>query len=152
MYQTHFEILRNTRQNILTAVENLSDEQLNIIPEKYNNNLVWNLGHVIVTHQRLVYVMSGLKTKLEPDFIGRYSKGTKPETIVSSEEIEFIKSNFFSTIDGNIADLKEGIFTTYKEYPTSYGFTLKSVEDAIIFNNIHEGVHYGSILALRKLV
>ena len=44
----------------------------------------------------------------------------------------------------------KSMFDSYSEYPTSYNYTLRSIEDAINFNNIHEGVHYGYALALRK--
>jgi hypothetical protein len=49
-------------------------------------------------------------------------------------------------------DYQHGVFKSYKEYPTSYGFELKSIDDAIIFNNVHESLHLGTIMALKKLV
>jgi hypothetical protein len=33
-------------------------EQLNKIPEGYNNNLIWNIAHVVVVQQMLVYKLS----------------------------------------------------------------------------------------------
>ena len=37
-------------------------------------------------------------------------------------------------------------------YETSFGYTLHGVEEAILFNNTHEGMHIGTILALRYFV
>ena len=34
---------------------------------------------------------------------------------------------------------------------TSYNVILKTVEDAIVFNNIHEGLHLGYMMALNRL-
>jgi hypothetical protein len=35
-------------------------EQLNKVPRGFNNNIIWNIAHVIVTQQILVYKLSGL--------------------------------------------------------------------------------------------
>ncbi len=47
---------------------------------------------------------------------------------------------------------RAGRFETYREYRTTPGVVLASVEDALRFNLYHEGLHLGSVLALRKLV
>ena len=51
--QYHLDIIKQTRANIIKMTEAQSLEMLNQIPEGFNNNLVWNLGHVIVTQQLL---------------------------------------------------------------------------------------------------
>ena len=33
--------------------------QLNKIPEGFNNNIIWNIAHTVVTHQLLLYKMTG---------------------------------------------------------------------------------------------
>jgi len=148
--QNHIDILKATRANILKAIDGISLEQLNEIPEGYNNNLIWNAGHVVVTQQRLCYVMSGLEVKLPRDIIAIYSKGTKPEKAVTQEEVNQIKTWLTESIDWLEADLAAGIFKTFKTYPTSYGYTLNSIEDAVTFNNVHEGMHLGYIIAMKK--
>ena len=52
---------RITRKNLLKYLNTLSIEELNIIPEGFNNNIFWNIAHVAVTQQILVYKLSGLK-------------------------------------------------------------------------------------------
>jgi len=47
-------------------------------------------------------------------------------------------------------DYDAGIFVGYQSYLTSAGVQLESVEDAIVFNNYHEGIHLGYLLGLRK--
>jgi len=41
-----FNTLRQTRKNILSVIEAYDKEQLNYIPEGFNNNLIWNLGRL----------------------------------------------------------------------------------------------------------
>ena len=49
-------------------------------------------------------------------------------------------------------DYNNGIFKNYSEYTTSVNITLNSIEDGIVFNTYHEGVHLGIILQLLKFV
>ena len=57
-----------------------------------------------------------------------------------------------TTIDCVAEDYKAGIFKDYNSYTVSTGSTLTTVEEAITFNNFHEGIHFGSILALRRAI
>ena len=54
--------------------------------------------------------------------------------------------------DQTEADLGAGTFGPYREYTTTPGVVLASVEGALRFNLFHEGLHLGAILALRKHV
>ena len=47
-------------------------------------------------------------------------------------------------------DYNARAFKNYKEYTVSTGSTLISVDEALVFNNFHEGIHLGYILALIK--
>lgn len=150
--QSQFDILRATRANALKTIDGFSIEQLNQIPEGFKNNLIWHLGHMVVTQQLLVYKFSGLPMHVSDDWIAKYKKGTKPEAEISYEEFEAIKSKLISTIDQMKTDFEKGIFKEFKTYPTSYGYTLTSAGDAIAFNNVHEAMHLGNLISMKKLV
>ncbi|WPC14383.1 hypothetical protein LEQ04_06940 [Riemerella anatipestifer] len=47
-------------------------------------------------------------------------------------------------------DYDDGLFLDYSPYSTSFGIDIKSIKEAIIFNNLHESLHYGYILAQRR--
>lgn len=150
--EKEFNILRQNRKNTLRLIENLSLEQLNIVPKGFNNNIAWNVAHLVVTHQLLCYKLAGLPTKVDDEMINLYRKGTKPERDMTQVEFDNVKELFVSLIAEFEQDFQHGIFKNYNEYPTSANVTLTCIEDAISFNNFHEGIHFGSILALRKLV
>ena len=44
--------------------------------------------------------------------------------------------------------MSAGVFSNFTPYTTSYGYTLTCIEDAIHFNNTHEGMHLGVVIAL----
>jgi len=148
----HFNVLRTTRRNILNATEGLSLEQINTIPAGFSNNIAWNLTHLIATQQLLVYGLSGTPFVVDTDLIETYRKGTKPQKQVTVSEWELYKKLLLTTVDQAEQDYNNGILgSDFKVYTTSYNITLNSLENAITFNNVHEGLHYGTIRALLKL-
>ena len=147
-----FEILNITRNNLLNAVKDLTIEQLAVIPEGFNNNIIWNVGHVVATQQLLCYKLSGLEMYLENDFIDKYKKGSVGSVNLSQEELDYILEQLMVLPTQLENDYNNNKFNNYNAYTTSYNITLDSIEKAIQFNNVHEGLHLGYILAMKKLV
>jgi hypothetical protein len=147
-----FEVNRTSRKMLSSYFENYTLEQLNTIPEGFSNNLIWNLGHVVVTQQLLVYKLSGLPMAVSDAMVEKYRKGTKPEHDVTQEEADQLKALLFQTVDQLEADYNNGVFVNYQEYPTSTGFVLQSAKGAIEFNNFHEGLHIGIMMSIRKFI
>lgn len=150
--QKHFDILIKTRQLLLKITENLSMEQLNKIPQGFKNNIAWNIAHLAVTQQLLCYKLSGLNCLVSDEMIANFQKGTAPNQPISKEEFETIIEQFLRLPLQLEEDYNKGIFKNYSEYKTSVNITLNSVEDGIIFNTYHEGIHLGIILQLMKFV
>lgn len=150
--QKHFETLLITRNNLLKAIENLSEEQLNKIPEGFNNNIIWNVAHILVTQQLLCYKLGNQEMSLDDSFVDLFKKGTQPKHHVSQEEVDIIKEELLVLASRMEEDFNSGMFKNYMSYTTSYNITLNSVEDAIQFNNVHEGLHLGYIMAMKKML
>lgn len=127
-------------------------DQLNRIPKGFNNNILWNIAHTVVTQQLLVYKISGLDMHIPKEWVGLFSKGTKPERTYTAEEVIAIDAALFSTHDALEKDISAGVFKEYTPYTTSTGMVLDSVETTLNFILFHDGIHLGSILALAKLV
>lgn len=149
---SHFNNLRATRQKFIYFLEELSLDALNEIPQNFNNNIFWNIAHAIVTQQLLMYRMTGLKGYVDQTYIDSFKKGTKPESKYSQEQLLYIKEHIFELLDRTEQDYKNNVLGPYQTYETSYGIVLNSVEDALIFNNMHEALHLGYIMAQRKAI
>ena len=145
-----FEIQRTTRANVLKACSDLKLEKMNAIPAGFNNSIAWNLGHILITQKLLVYGLSGNNLNLDSKLVELYRKGSTPETPVTQKDLDKLKAMFLSTVDQCEVDFNNGLFSQFKTYPTSYNYTLKTVEDAILFNNSHEALHFGYIMAMKK--
>lgn len=146
------EIIRETRSYLLENLKDLTTEQLNRIPEGFNNNIIWNLGHMIAAQQGVCYIRAGLTSHMPEDFINIFKSGTKPERAFSEAEIEDIKKLLLSTIDQLEDDYNNKIFGGYTGWTTRYSVEMNSIDDAITFLPFHEGLHSGCCNAVKKLV
>ena len=145
-----FDISIKNRKILKSFLENLSLEELNKIPDGYNNNIAWNIAHTIVTQQILVYRLSGVPTIISKEMVEGYKKGTKPVKLLTQAEVDEIKGLLFSTIEKTKEDFLNNRFTEFETYTVTTKSTLTNVEEAIDFNNFHEGIHLGYILALKR--
>ncbi|WP_299133402.1 DinB family protein [uncultured Tenacibaculum sp.] len=149
---TQFEVLKKSRELVFNLIDGLTIEQLHKIPEGFNNNIAWNVAHLVVTQQLLHYKLSGLQCLVSDELIDNYRKGTKSSETFTEEELEEVKELLLGLPDTLKEDFEAGIFTDYTSYKTSTGFVLDSFKTALAFNNMHEGMHLGVIMAMRKLV
>ena len=145
-----FDVLLKNRAILKSFIESFSLEELNKIPQGFKNNIIWNIAHLIASQQVLVYKLSGLPTLISDDMIEMFRKGSKPQRDLTQKEVDEIKGLLFSTVEKTKEDYKIGVFKSYQSYTTSTNSTLTNVEDALSFNNFHEGIHLGYILALKK--
>lgn len=142
----HFKSLRELWSNLLS---NVPADDLFRVPEGFNNHIAWNAAHVVVTQQSLCYSLSGLDVRIPKYLVDKYRKGTSaadadPESFAEAME------HLHTTADQLGHDYASGTFQGFTSYATSAGITLESIEQAIAFNNVHEGIHIGYVLALRK--
>jgi len=146
-------VLPNTRGFFKTYLENTSLEDLNKIPNGFNNNIVWNIGHIIVTQQLLAYKLSGLPIMLSNTIIDTYKKGSKPERAITQTEVDELKVLLFSTIEKTTEDYNKGLFKNYESYTVSTtGNTLTNIDEAFQFIMFHEGMHLGYVMALLRAI
>ena len=144
----HFEQIRT---RIAELVETIPREHLLTIPEGFSNNIAWHAAHVVVTQQLLVYGLSDVDLAISQELVERYRKGT---TGVEATPESFDEAmEFLMLAPGDLRRrYAAGEFTAFREYRTSAGIDLGSFEDALLFNNIHEGIHLGYMMGLRKAV
>jgi hypothetical protein len=147
--------LKNLRLFVLRQIDGLTSEQLNLIPEGYNNNIIWNLGHLVAASQAICYIRAGLPVTIDDKYFFPFLTNTKPVGFLATEEIEVIKGLSISTLDALQSDIESNIFINYRKSENIervYGIELLSIEDAIDFLLYHEGFHTGYIAGLKRLL
>ncbi len=151
-----FNIHHQTRHNMLRLLEHVDNEQLLIIPRGHRNNLLWNAGHVVVIQQMICYQAARLPMHIDDTFIKNFRKGSSPadwKTVPSREKVINILK---STTEHFQKDYQSGLFNAIPPFTTPYkmpfGILVRTVEDAIRFNNTHEAMHLGIMSLMKKCV
>jgi hypothetical protein len=147
-----FETSLFNRKVLRDLLEDLSFEQLTKIPENFNNSIFWNIAHILVTQQLLMYEFSGLPKEINDEIIEKFRKGSKATTNISLEEINYVKDHLVPVMKKTKKDFNNGLFKKYTPYHTSVGINLNNIKEALQFNAFHDGIHLGVILSLKKIV
>jgi hypothetical protein len=144
--------IRVTRKHLLHLIEGLTPEQLNQVPAGFNNNIIWNVAHLISAQQGICYTRAGAPITVDDKFYSPYRPDTKPNGFIDSAEIEVIKELLITTIDQLETDYQNNVFKNYTEWIARYGVQISSIEDGINFLPFHDGMHIGYVMALKRLV
>lgn len=149
-----FKFIIDARKAFIQVIDELSIEQLNEIPAGFNNNIIWNFGHIVVTTPILCYVRSGIWADATAvKYASAYAKGTKPTYFVSKEEVEELKQLAISSIESIQADYKAGKLDVINPFETStFGALLNSIEEIIITTAGHDNIHFGYVSAQKRII
>lgn len=145
-----FTLLRQTRQNMANLLKGLTVEHIQYVPSGFNNHILWNAVHALVTQQLLTYGQSSLPFRIEKTLIDQFRKGTRPGPVLDSLLVNQLTELLVESPEWLEEDYNEGLFEIYTPYLASYGVQLNSIEEAVQFNNVHEGLHLGYMMGIRK--
>ncbi len=146
------EYVKQTRHYFLSLIDGLTAQQLNEIPAGFNNNIIWNLGHLLASQQSICYVRSGNSMVIDEKYLRAYKPGTKPSPFVEEAEIEEMKQLFITAIAQFEKDYQNGLFTSYTAFTSGYGIAVNNIDEAISFLLFHEALHVGYIMAMKRAV
>lgn len=147
-----FRIWQTSRGLYQNFLDNYSLDQLNTIPPGMSNNLIWNIGHVIVSQQKLVYALSGLPMHITDSLFEKYQNGSRPDGKTTQTEVDEIKKLLSEMVEKTKSDFEAGVFKEFHPYQTKTGFHLGTWKEAMEFNNYHEGIHLGIMLQIKKFL
>lgn len=150
--RTEIDILRKARIKMLERINGLSIEQLNHIPEGFNNNIIWNMGHLLASQESIMYKRSGQAMNVDQGFVDAYKNGSRPMTKVEAVEIQHIKDLMLSSLDKMEQDLHQGMFNNYNPWTVSIGIEIETKENALNFLPFHEGLHQSLIQLFARKV
>lgn len=144
------QTLVQMRSRIQKFAESIPAEQALVIPDGFNNNIAWNICHIFVTHQLLCYKLSGLPMAIDDTTVAQFSKGSSPADWEQTPDFAKLYPLLTELAESFAKDYESGRFQEFTPYRTSAGIELTDIESALSFNNMHEGLHLGYAMALKR--
>lgn len=151
-----FDQLEFVRKQTLKAVEGLSEEMSDRVPEGFRNTIRWQLGHIHLVTERFAFHFAGLPVKLPESFPVLFGNGTSPlETPEGAvpptlEELRNLLALQPERIRHDLPPLLHKRIDP--PYVTSTGMRLETTEQMINFSLYHEGMHFSVIKLYKKLL
>lgn len=149
-----FKQLQFVRDNTLAEVRELTEQQLLSMPPGFRNNIKWHLGHIYVVHEKFAFDLTAEETHYPKHFIECFGTGSSPsdwkeDVLPTLEELTVLLKQQQLRIEQVLSiNLDKPINT----YTTSTGLTLSSVQELLSFCLYHEGMHFGTIKSLKRLL
>lgn len=146
-HEVLFNQLESYRSYILGVLENVSEEEAEVIPKGFNNNIRWNLGHIYLDQYLWIQAVTKEKAGVPEQFQTWFGYGTSPAN--------------FTPETPTIAELKNLLKEQPAQIKAQYGERLEeefpptemgmhTIEQVLIRTIFHEGMHLQTILDLKK--
>lgn len=148
----HFDDLAVIRKNLTAYLHQYDLRHLTYIPMGFQNHIFWNCAHALVTQQLMTYYLSDNEMLVSNDWVMRFKKGTFGDQNVKEEDVR----NLIKLLQTSQVRLRKDYYaenlSLFRPYETSFGIKLETIEDAIRFNNLHESLHLGYVMAMVKYI
>jgi uncharacterized damage-inducible protein DinB len=143
-----FEFARNVT---LKVAQGITEENADVIPNGYSNSLRWQLGHIYVSVEGIVFHFANEIPNLPEGYMELFNTGTKPSEWKStppsieeilpllSEQVKRVRETFSGRLDEKIAQ------------PLPIGsLQLETIGELLSFASFHESEHIGIIKSLKN--
>ncbi|RZJ23647.1 MAG: DinB family protein [Acinetobacter sp.] len=149
-----FKFILDSRNAFVKLLDGVSIEELNHIPEGYNNNMIWNFGHIVVSTQALCYLRTRLSQNPQSiKYYQQYKSGTYPESKVLENEFSELKEIALQSIIDIKRDYDAGIFGSMPPFTTeTYSSEIQNINELLITTAGHDNLHFGYAWAIKKRV
>ncbi|WP_368503012.1 DinB family protein [Alkalihalophilus sp. As8PL] len=132
----------------LKTLQRVEESQVDKIPERFNNNIRWNAGHIVVIHDRLTAQMLGEAPSYPEGYDTYFDKGTSPDDwddqVPSLNEI-------MAELEGQVEKLRGSIQGRLGEEPKGNVFNMPTIGDLAMFAVGHEAMHLSTIQSLMRM-
>lgn len=147
-----FNQLKVIRSNTVNTVKELSEKQVDLIPEGFNNNIRWNLGHVYLVQERFAFGFAQEPMLMPDEFTDLFGRDTKPsewklQPPTLPELIQLLENQTIrikEKLNNRLAEEVKNPFIM----PS--GLTLKTIGEFLTFSMYHEGMHVQTIKMIKK--
>jgi hypothetical protein len=143
------------RERTIEAIDFMTEDQADVIPSGFNNSMRWNLGHILVSQEQLMYYFGmNQPGEVSKQTVEAFRRGTSPhdwsDAPLSLSEIQMQlqeqKERMKTVFPGKLAQPAAKIFDLGKQRE------LKTLGDLFVFSLWHEGFHQGISRSIKRSI
>ncbi|TCP29061.1 DinB family protein [Scopulibacillus darangshiensis] len=147
-HDVFFNQLENYRGYLLKVLGNITEEEAEIIPKGFKNNIRWNAGHVFVEQYMWIKNVTREEADVPTEFDEWFGWGSSPDNFTaetpSLEELRMLLKEQPAKIRYTYGERLDETFE-----PTEM-WDLQTIEQVLIYTLFHEGMHLQTILDIKK--
>jgi hypothetical protein len=146
-----FQLAQFMRAVSVKTIEGLSHDQLLAVPDKFNNNILWNVGHLLFYDCQFTYGRCGLEVPLPESYGAVFQHQSSPADWGESPDVDAVVDGFANIYAKIEAAATSGDFERFEPMPFNE-LEFSTLEEILAFQTAHEGMHLGRIVALKKFL
>ena len=144
-----FNQLSAFREDLLYVLEDVTEEEAELIPNGFRNNIRWNMGHILLDQYTWIYFQLNEETPYK-EWEKFFGFGTTPddftkETPNYSELLTLLKTQPNYIRETFMNRLSEKLLKVTE-------LEMSTVGEVLPRTMYHEGLHIGTIMAIKKLI
>lgn len=142
-----------TRTFLLMGSERIKEERADVIPAGFSNSLRWQLGHVYVSVEQLLFLQTGREATLPEGYSEMFSRGTSPNDWTTEPPTVDELNAHLSAQLGRVKEAFQGQLEEEIAQPFKVGpFELTTIGEVVLFAIYHESEHNGCIKGLKNSI
>ncbi|MBS8266110.1 DinB family protein [Mesobacillus boroniphilus] len=149
MSELLFKQFELTRGLFLKNIEAITPEQASVQPEGFNNNIHWQIGHVLTVTEQFMMGFPKKSNHLPANYIELFGKGTRPSEWTGDVSSAEVLSDQLKAQLGRIKEVPASMLDEKLKKPFLGLETFGELANMALF---HEAYHLGQIHAMKKLV
>jgi hypothetical protein len=135
-----------TRGKLSETLEDVSTEVFEIVPDGFNNNIHWQLGHLLITGELFLF---GGQKNLPENYRDFFKPGTKPSDWTSEvPSVNTLLGQLNEQLD-RINDIPAEVFE--RKLPKPF-LGNETAGELAAMGAYHEAMHLGQIQSLKRLI
>lgn len=153
MNKTLSNLHKFSSSRLSALLEELNPDEWLTQPAGFANNIAWNVGHLLLVRQNLIYRNSGLDNGMDELMSAMYKPGSSPADWENQPDGAALLDLLKAKSAQLTADVEAGVFNdiSFKSFELG-GTPIDSVDAAASFNLFHEGLHLGNINDIRDVI
>lgn len=144
-----FDQFQFTRRSLLRILEGLDDRLVTIQPKKFNNNILWHIGHILVVNEKMIFGFPiNHSSKIPTSYYDLFCSGSDPSKWNSEVPELEVLITYLEEQSNRINELPNEFFEKKLPFEFPLGTTYKELYEFLIY---HESEHIGQIKAMKKI-